>query len=42
MGGLIGGSLGSSTGGSRASLHAKVVVIDDHLLVVGKRVANTP
>ena len=35
MGGLIGGSLGSATGGSRASLHAKVVVIDDRLLVVG-------
>ncbi len=35
MGGLMGGSLGSATGGSRASLHAKVVVIDDRLLVVG-------
>ena len=41
MRGLIGGSLGSAAGGSRASLHAKVV-IDDCLLVVGKRVANTP
>ena len=33
--GALGGSLGSATGGSRASLHAKVVVIDDRLLVVG-------
>ena len=33
LGGL--GSSGGSTGGSRASLHAKVVVIDQHLLVVG-------
>ena len=36
---LGGGSIGSSTGksgsGSRASLHSKVVVIDDQLLVVG-------
>lgn len=30
-----GGSLGASTGGSRASLHAKAVVIDQSLLVVG-------
>ncbi|UUZ71948.1 phospholipase D-like domain-containing protein [Polaromonas sp. P1(28)-8] len=29
------GSSGSSSGGSRASLHAKVVVMDDRLLVVG-------
>ncbi len=29
------GSLGASNGGSRASLHAKVVVIDERLLVVG-------
>lgn len=29
------GSIGSSMGGSRASLHAKVVVIDQRLLVVG-------
>ena len=33
--GSLGGSQGSATGGSRASLHAKVVVIDDRLLVVG-------
>ena len=33
--GALGGSQGSATGGSRASLHAKVVVIDDRLLVVG-------
>ena len=32
---LAGGSTGSNTGGSRASLHSKVVVIDDRLLVVG-------
>ena len=32
---LAGGSTGSSAGGSRASLHSKVVVIDDRLLVVG-------
>ena len=31
----LGGSTGSSTGGSRSSLHAKVVVIDDRLLVIG-------
>ena len=30
-----GGSSGSSTGASRASLHSKVVVMDDRLLVVG-------
>lgn len=35
MGGLTGGSLGSPAGGSRASLHAKVVVADDRILVVG-------
>ena len=39
LGGSIGnlgtGSLGSGAGGSRASLHAKLVVIDDRLLVVG-------
>ena len=29
------GSTGSSTGGSRASLHAKVLVMDQRLLVVG-------
>jgi cardiolipin synthase C len=34
-GGSIGGSTGGSTSGSRASLHSKVVVIDDRLLVVG-------
>jgi cardiolipin synthase C len=34
LGNLGSGSLGSG-GGSRASLHAKVVVIDDRLLVVG-------
>ncbi len=33
--GALGGSRGSVRGGSRASLHAKVVVIDDRLLVVG-------
>ena len=33
--GSIGGSTGGSTGSSRASLHAKVVVMDDSLLVVG-------
>ncbi|MEO6016271.1 MAG: phospholipase D-like domain-containing protein, partial [Polaromonas sp.] len=32
---LSGGSRGGSTGGSRASLHSKVVVMDDNLLVVG-------
>ena len=32
---LNGGSIGGSTGGSRASLHAKVVVMDQRLLVVG-------
>jgi putative cardiolipin synthase len=32
---LSGGSTGGSTSGSRASLHSKVVVIDDRLLVVG-------
>lgn len=32
---LAGGSRGGSTGGSRASLHSKVVVMDDRLLVVG-------
>ena len=32
---LAGGSRGGSTGGSRASLHSKVVVMDDSLLVVG-------
>jgi len=35
MSDLIGGSLGGGAGRSRASLHAKVVVIDDRLLVVG-------
>jgi cardiolipin synthase C len=35
LGNLGTGSLGSGAGGSRASLHAKVVVIDDRLLVVG-------
>ena len=34
-GGSGAGSTGSSTGGSRASLHSKVVVMDDRLLVVG-------
>ncbi|MEO7400059.1 MAG: phospholipase D family protein [Polaromonas sp.] len=33
--GRLGGSTGSLTGGSRASLHAKVVVMDQRLLVVG-------
>ena len=32
---LTGGSGGGSTSGSRASLHSKVVVMDDRLLVVG-------
>ena len=32
---LAGGSTGSTTGGSRASLHSKVVVVDSRLLVVG-------
>ncbi|SDO00432.1 phospholipase D family protein [Polaromonas sp. JS666] len=32
---LGGGSTGGSTSGSRASLHSKVVVMDDRLLVVG-------
>jgi len=32
---LSGGSTGGSTMGSRASLHSKVVVMDDRLLVVG-------
>lgn len=32
---LAGGSKGGSTGGSRASLHSKVVVMDERLLVVG-------
>lgn len=32
---LSGGSTGGSTSGSRASLHSKVVIIDDRLLVVG-------
>ncbi len=35
MRGLVGGSRGGGEGRSRASLHAKVVVIDDRLLVVG-------
>ncbi len=35
MGNLGSGSAGSSDGSSRASLHAKVVVADDRLLVVG-------
>jgi putative cardiolipin synthase len=38
IGGSIGGSTGGNSGGvgsSRASLHSKVVVIDDRLLVVG-------
>ncbi|MFM9902478.1 MAG: phospholipase D family protein [Polaromonas sp.] len=34
-GGSGAGSVGGSTGASRASLHSKVVVIDDRLLVVG-------
>ena len=33
--GLLAGSTGKSTGSSRASLHAKAVVIDRHLLVIG-------
>ncbi len=33
--GLGSGSAGSSSGGSRASLHAKAVVVDNRLLVVG-------
>ena len=33
--GAAAGSVGSSTGASRASLHTKAVVIDSHLLVVG-------
>ncbi len=33
--GSVAGSTGSSLGTSRASLHAKMVVIDSHLLVVG-------
>ncbi|MFC5522945.1 phospholipase D-like domain-containing protein [Polaromonas jejuensis] len=33
--GLAAGSTGGSSGGSRASLHAKVVVVDSHWLVVG-------
>jgi putative cardiolipin synthase len=33
--GSLGGSTGGATGASRASLHAKVVVIDRRLLVVG-------
>ncbi|SFC05163.1 Phosphatidylserine/phosphatidylglycerophosphate/cardiolipin synthase [Polaromonas sp. OV174] len=33
--GLAAGSTGGSSGGSRASLHAKVVVVDQRLLVVG-------
>ena len=32
---LAGGSTGGNGGGSRASLHSKVVVMDDRLLVVG-------
>ena len=35
MGSGIGGSKGSSTGSSRASLHAKLVVMDERILVVG-------
>ena len=35
MGSGITGSSGSSTGSSRASLHAKVVVMDERILVVG-------
>ena len=34
-GGSVGGFAGKSGGGSRASLHSKVVVMDDRLLVVG-------
>jgi len=33
--GLVAGSTGSATGSSRASLHAKTVVMDDRLLVIG-------
>ncbi len=33
--GSLGGSTGNATGSSRASLHAKVVVMDQRLLVVG-------
>lgn len=33
--GWLGGLSGGSTGGSRASLHAKVVVMDQRLLVIG-------
>jgi phosphatidylserine/phosphatidylglycerophosphate/cardiolipin synthase-like enzyme len=33
--GLLSGSTGNTTGSSRASLHAKAVVIDQHLLVIG-------
>jgi cardiolipin synthase C len=33
--GLLGGSRGGSLGGSRASLHAKAVVMDDRVLVIG-------
>jgi len=33
--GTLGGSTGHATGSSRASLHAKVVVVDQRLLVVG-------
>ena len=35
MGSAVGGSRGSSTGSSRASLHSKVVVMDERILVVG-------
>ena len=35
LGSGVGGSKGSSTGSSRASLHAKVVVMDQRILVVG-------
>ena len=35
LGSFSGGSTGGSTGGSHASLHAKVVVMDQRLLVVG-------
>ena len=35
MGSAVGGSKGSSTGSSRASLHAKLVVMDERILVVG-------
>ena len=33
--GIVAGSTGSATGSSRASLHAKAVVMDDCLLVIG-------